>query len=178
VSRSSRPLFNRSRGPRGVTWYVRSPRLGERCRYLTQAMRTFDDACFGLVQYGSDWVPSLIFTRDRDRALFLEIADWLTSQFDLHLVEEYGHPSEDGKEYWTYHTSNSKWMLMRCYYPCGISLDSDSSKDFATFEMIATTINAKSVGWRYRWARLQRRFMPSRFARNFGSNRLAGNHVE
>jgi hypothetical protein len=140
-------------------------------------MRTFDDAYFGLVQYGSAWVPSLIFTRDRDRALVLEIADWLTSQFELHLVEEYGDPSEDGKEYWTYRTTNSKWMLMRCYYPCGISLDRDSSEDFATFEMIATTINAKSLGWRYRWTRFQRRFMPSRFARNFGSNRLAGNHV-
>lgn len=154
-----------------------SLRLGDRLRYPNQSMRNFEDAYFGLAPYGADWVPALIFTRNRDRALFLEIANWLNTQFDLQLVEDYGTPSDDGKEYRTYRTSHSKWMLSRCYYPLGISLDSDSAKDLAVFEMIASIVNAKSVGWRYRWACSQRRFMPSRFARYFGTESLASNRV-
>ena len=48
-------------------------------------------------------------------------------------------------------------MLCRCYYPVGISLDSDSPADLPKFEAIAKSVDARPVGWRYRWMRLRRR---------------------
>lgn len=126
-------------------------------------MREFGDARFGLVTNGTDWVPWIWFTDSRDRATFLEIADWIQSQFDLQLVEKYGSTAEDAKEYWTYTRNSSKWMLMRCYYPLGISLDGYSPYDLSDFEKLARQCKAKPVGWRYRFARFQRRFFAQRF---------------
>ena len=124
---------------------------------------------FGLIPYGADWVPSLFFTEHRDRDVFLWIADWLKTKFSLNLIEEYGATSPDGKEYWTFETDHSRWMLMRCYFPRGISLDSDSPRDLATFEDIARSVGAKPIGWRYRWACIQRRFARKRFDRFFAA---------
>ncbi|WP_149499987.1 hypothetical protein [Roseiconus lacunae] len=140
-------------------------------------MRDFDNAVIGLVTYGADWVPTIIFTDARDRKLFLKIAGWLQSKFDLELVEEYGSTAEDGKEYWTFNHNNSKWMLLRCYYPHGISLDGYSPHDLNDFETISAVCSAKPVGWRYRVARLQRRLFASRFEQYYVAPRKTSNGV-
>ncbi len=138
-------------------------------------MRDSDNAVMGLVNFGTDWVPTILFTTVRDRKLFLEIASWLQTQFDLELVEEYGSQAEDGKEYWTFMHNTSKWMLLRCFYPHGISLDGYSPHDLLDFEVIGSEFNAKPVGWRYRVACLQRRFLPNRFESYYVAPRRTSN---
>ena len=111
---------------------------------------------FGLAQYGREWVPSVVFTTTLDRAEFVRIADWLCREFGAEVVKRYGNEAPDGKEYWTLRAGGSEWLLMRCYYPRGISLDSNSPADLPMFERIAAAVGAVPVGWRYRWVRFRR----------------------
>lgn len=111
---------------------------------------------FGLARYGREWVPSIVFTRSRDRSEFLRLAEWLCRDFGGEVVERYGGEDEDAKEYWTIRVGESRWMLSRCFYPVGISLDSDHGPDLPTFETIAREVAARPVGWRYRWLRFRR----------------------
>jgi len=112
---------------------------------------------FGLGTFGREWVPMIVFTASRDRAEFLRLADWLCREFSVEVVERYGGSGEDDKEYWTLRSPASDWLLMRCFYPRGISLDSTSPRDLPVFERIAVAVGAVPVGWRYRWARFRRR---------------------
>jgi hypothetical protein len=96
----------------------------------------------------------MVFTRAR--AEFLRLADWLCREFGAVVVERYGGEGPDNKEYWTLRVGASDWMLMRCYYPHGISLDSHSPVDLPAFERIAAAVGAKPVAWRYRWIRFRR----------------------
>lgn len=111
---------------------------------------------WGLARYGRDWVPTVVFSRARDRAEFLRLAEWLGREFAAEVVKRYGGEGPDDKEYWTLRVGASDWMLMRCYYPLGISLDSYSPADLPAFERIAAAVGAKPVGWRYRWIRFRR----------------------
>jgi hypothetical protein len=113
---------------------------------------------FGLARYGRNWVPSIHFSRSRDRAEFLRLADSLCRDHGGTVVERYGSDDEDAKEYWTIAVGESRWLLMRCFYPHGISLDSDRPADLPAFEAIARAVGARPVGWRYRWAAFRRRF--------------------
>ena len=45
---------------------------------------------FGLARFGREWVPSILFTRGRDRAEFVRLADWLCREFGAEVVERYG----------------------------------------------------------------------------------------
>jgi len=130
-------------------------------------LNRFQDACFGVVIYDRQWVPSIHFTRDRDRILFLRIAEWLQNHFALQLTEQYGCSTEDGKEYWSFTRESSKWMLVRCYSPLGISLDGYSPTDLTDFESIAMTFQARAVGWRYRIVNFQRKLFPTRFLQRY-----------
>jgi hypothetical protein len=97
-----------------------------------------------------------VFTAARDRPEFLRLADWLCREFGAAVVERYGGDGADDKEYWTLRAGGSDWLLMRCFYPRGISLDSKSPRDLPVFERIAAAVGAVPVGWRYRWVRFRR----------------------
>jgi hypothetical protein len=116
---------------------------------------------FGLARYGRDWVPNIHFTRSRDRREFLRLAEWLCREYHGEVAEHYGGEGEDHKEYWTIRIGESDWLLMRCFYPYGISLGTDRAADLPTFEAIAQQVGARPVGWRYRWLRF-RRSLPDR----------------
>ena len=111
----------------------------------------------GLARYGRVWVPSIFFTRERDREEFLRLAGWLCEEFGADIVERYGGKGEDDKEYWTLRVAGSDWMLMRCFCPKGISLGGQNAADLPAFEVIARAIGARPVGWRYHWLRLRRK---------------------
>lgn len=111
---------------------------------------------FGLCQYGREWVPVVVFANTRDRAEFLRLADWLCHEFGADVVERYGGAGVEDKEYWTLRVGRSEWMLMRCFYPHGISLDTNSPGDLPVFERIAAAVGAVPVGWQYRWVRFRR----------------------
>jgi hypothetical protein len=111
---------------------------------------------FGLAQFGREWVPSIVFTRSRDRAEFARLAGWLCREFGAEVVERYGGAGEEDKEYWTLRVAGSDWLLMRCFYPRGISLDGHRPADLPAFEAIARAVGARPVGWRYRWLRFRR----------------------
>lgn len=111
---------------------------------------------FWLGCYGREWVPGIVFTRSRDRAEFVRLADWLCREFGAEVVERYGGPGAEDKEYWTLRGAGSHWLLMRCFYPHGISLDGKSGRDLPVFERIAAAVGAVPVGWRYRWIRFRR----------------------
>jgi hypothetical protein len=111
---------------------------------------------FGLGQLGREWVPTIFFTRSRDRAEFLRLADWLSREFHGEVVERYGGEGKEDKEYWTLRIAGSDCLLMRCFYPHGISLDGRRTTDLPAFEAIARAIGAQPVGWRYRWVRFRR----------------------
>ena len=91
----------------------------------------------GLAPFGRDWVPDIFFTRSRDRGEFLRLADRLCREFRAEVVERYGGEGEEAKEYWTLRVDGSDWLLMRCFYPRGISLNGGSMKDLPAFESIA-----------------------------------------
>jgi hypothetical protein len=110
----------------------------------------------GLARFGRAWVPSIVFARDRDRAEFVRLADWLCREFGAEVVERYGGEAEQDKEYWTLRVAGSDWLLMRCFYPHGISLDGSRPADLPAFEAIARAVGARPVGWRYRWVRFRR----------------------
>jgi hypothetical protein len=114
---------------------------------------------FGLARYGRDRVPSVVFTSSRDRGEFLRLAGWICRDFGGEVVERYGGDGEDHKEYWTIRVGEARWMLCRCFFPRGISLDTDLPSDLPAFEEIARLIGARSVGWRYRWLRLRRKLL-------------------
>ncbi|MCC2668632.1 MAG: hypothetical protein K0Q72_1103, partial [Armatimonadetes bacterium] len=111
----------------------------------------------GLARFGREWIPVVVFTASRDRAEFLRLGEWLCREFGAEVVERYGGEGPDNKEYWTLRVAESDWLLMRCFYPHGISLDSNSPRDLPKFERIAQAVGAVPVGWRYRWARFRRR---------------------
>lgn len=111
---------------------------------------------FGLVRFGREWVPSIFFTRSRDRAEFVRLAEWLGREFHVEVAERYGGEGEDSKEYWTLRVGNSNWLLMRCFYPSGISLDGSRPDDLPAFEAIGKAVGASPVGWRYRWVQIRR----------------------
>lgn len=116
----------------------------------------------GLAPYGCAWAPSIFFTRNRDREEFLGLADWLCGQFGADVIERYGGSGEDDKEYWTLRVAGSDWLLMRCFYPTGISLSGQCAGDLPAFEEIARAIGARPIGWRYHWLRLRRRVRAGR----------------
>lgn len=111
----------------------------------------------GLAPYGRDWVPNIFLTSRRDRGEFLGFAEWLCREFPAQVIERYGGEGEEAKEYWTLRVDGSDWLLMRCYYPRGISLAAHSMTDLPAFEAIARAVCASPVGWRYRWLRILRR---------------------
>jgi hypothetical protein len=115
-----------------------------------------DPPCFGLMRFGREWVPSIVFTRSRDRGEFVRLADWLCRDFRAEVVSRYGGEGEQDKEYWTLRVAGSDWLLMRCFYPSGISLDGRHLTDLPAFEAIACAVGASPVGWRYRWVRFRR----------------------
>ncbi|MFL5343081.1 MAG: hypothetical protein ACJ8F7_23360 [Gemmataceae bacterium] len=119
-------------------------------------MATVEPPNFWLGRYGREWVPGILFTRSRDRAEFIRLADWLCREFGAEVVERYGGEGEEDKEYWTLRASGSDWLLMRCFYPRGISLDGKSPRDLEVFERIAAAVGAAPVGWRHRWVRFRR----------------------
>jgi hypothetical protein len=110
----------------------------------------------GLSRYGRTWVPGILFARSRDRAEFIRLADWLCREFAAEVVKRYGGEGEQDKEYWTLRVAGSDWLLMRCFYPHGISLDGQCQEDLPAFEAIARAVGARPVGWRYRWLRCRR----------------------
>jgi hypothetical protein len=110
-----------------------------------------------LASVGRDWAPGVLFTESRDRAEFVRLAEWLCREFGAEVVERYGGDREEDKEYWTLRVAGSDWLLIRSYYPRGISLHGPSMKDLPAFEAIARAVNASPIGWRYRWLRLRRR---------------------
>lgn len=112
---------------------------------------------FGLARYGRDWVPNIYFTHSRYRAEFVRLAGWLCREYHGQVVKRYGGEGDDQKEYWTIRVGESDWLLMRCFYPHGISLGTDRPDDLPTFEAIAKQVGARPVGWRHRWLRLRRR---------------------
>lgn len=112
----------------------------------------------GLAPYGREWVPALVLTRSRERREFLILAEWLCREFRAEVVERYGGEGEEDKEYWTLRVDGSDWLLMRCYYPIGVSLNGGSMGDLPAFEAIGRAVHAAPVGWRYRWLRFRRRF--------------------
>jgi hypothetical protein len=120
------------------------------------AMARVEPPYFGLARYGREWVPVIVFTRSRDRAEFVRLADWLCQEYRVEVVERYGGDRADDKDYWTLRSTGSDWLLMRCFYPHGISLDSKSPRDLPVFERIAAVVGAKPIGWRYRWLRFRR----------------------
>lgn len=115
-----------------------------------------------LAPYMREWPPGLLFTRSRDRGEFLRLADWLCGEFGADVIERYGGGGEDDKEYWTLQVAGSDWLLMRCFYPRGISLWGPRADDLPAFEAIAQAVGARSHGLRYRWRRFCRRLAAGR----------------
>jgi hypothetical protein len=112
-------------------------------------MARIEPPYLGLARLGREWVPSILFTHSRDRAEFLRLADWLYREFSAEVVERYGGESAD-KEYWTLRHAGSDWLLMRCFYPRGISLGGQHPADLPAFEAIAQAVAARPYGWRFR----------------------------
>lgn len=109
-------------------------------------MRRVDPPYFGLARFVREWVPLIHFTRSRERG-----------EYGGEVVERYGGDGPDQKEYWTIRVDDANWLLMRCYYPCGVSLDTDRPEDLPAFEAIARAVGARQVGWRYRWRKFRDR---------------------
>ena len=119
-------------------------------------MAKIEPPYFGLVRQGREWVPAIVFTTSRSRAEFLRLAEWLCREFDAEVIERHGGEGPDEKEYWMLRVAGADWLLMRCFYPHGISLDSNSPGDLPHFERIVRAVGARPVGWRYRWVQLRR----------------------